>query len=206
MTICAPALVCSQTSDTCIETGLGLVGDLLRFWATRGHFREGRRWAKTLAVAPPASPPTRGAYQGARARPAIWPICKATTKKHVPAVKRHCRAHKRSGDKPLPLRHPPAGWGSWRTCPGRLRGRVPLLPGEPGAQPRIGRPLGRGHGCLANLGLAAWHHDDASAARAYLESASICAAHWATRSASPTSSTYWPTWPGRRAGGPKRSP
>lgn len=49
------ALACGQENARCTETGLALVGGLGRFWATRGHFKEGRHWARTLLAAADAA-------------------------------------------------------------------------------------------------------------------------------------------------------
>ncbi|MCX7669798.1 MAG: tetratricopeptide repeat protein [Anaerolineae bacterium] len=42
------------------EAGLAMAGGLARFWATRGHFREGRYWAHALLAATRAASPTPG--------------------------------------------------------------------------------------------------------------------------------------------------
>jgi non-specific serine/threonine protein kinase len=61
------ALVNCQAESGCLETGLRIVGRLTKFWSTRGHFREGRHWAKTLAAASQACPPSPGRVDVLRA-------------------------------------------------------------------------------------------------------------------------------------------
>ena len=61
------ALVNCQAESGCIETGLRIVGRLTKFWSTRGYFKEGRHWAKTLAAASQACPPSPGRVDVLRA-------------------------------------------------------------------------------------------------------------------------------------------
>ncbi len=61
------ALVSCQAESACIETGLRIVGRLTKFWSTRGYFKEGRHWAKTLAAASQGCPPSPGRVDVLRA-------------------------------------------------------------------------------------------------------------------------------------------
>jgi predicted ATPase/DNA-binding SARP family transcriptional activator len=52
----AAALATSQEESARAEIGMKMVGGLWRFWITRGHFQQGRHWARSMLA---ASDPTR---------------------------------------------------------------------------------------------------------------------------------------------------
>ena len=60
------ALAYSQANRAAAEIGLQIVGGLARFWATRGYFKEGRHWARTLLSASDPARPTCGRLQALR--------------------------------------------------------------------------------------------------------------------------------------------
>lgn len=64
----ALAISLSAATREANEAGLRIVGGLWRFWVTRGFFREGRHWAKTLLAAAPggASDATPGRLSALR--------------------------------------------------------------------------------------------------------------------------------------------
>jgi len=61
------ALACSQAERASAEIGLQIIAGLARFWATRGHFKEGRHWARMLLAAAAPSPVTSGRLGALRA-------------------------------------------------------------------------------------------------------------------------------------------
>lgn len=160
------ALAYSQTAAAGAELGLQIAGGLARFWATRGHFKEGRYWARRLLAAADgaAATPARLAVLRAAAALAYYQadyaaagacyeqaLAAAQALADRPAIAMIARglgtvAHGR-GDCATALRHYAASLALCREIGDRA--------GEATA--------------LANLGLAAWQHGDPVTGRAQLE-------------------------------------
>ena len=59
-TTCTPRSTNCLAEPEYLEAGLRIVGRLTKFWSTRGYFKEGRHWARILAAASQARPPSPG--------------------------------------------------------------------------------------------------------------------------------------------------
>jgi predicted ATPase/DNA-binding SARP family transcriptional activator len=160
------ALACSQTAATCAEIGLQIAGGLARFWATRGHFKEGRHWARTLLAAadPPAATPARLAALRAAATLAYYQADYAEAGAYYEQALAAAQA---LGDRPA-IAMITRGLGAVAhgqgDCATALRNYAASL--------ALCREIGDRAGeatALANLGLAAWQHGDGATGRDHLE-------------------------------------
>ena len=160
------ALAYSQAERACAEIGLQIVGGLTRFWATRGHFKEGRHWARTLLAAADSSANTQGRLAALRAAANLATYQADYTEARA-FYDQALEAGKTLGDRQAVaaivrgLGTVAHGQGD---CATALRCYEESL--------ALCRELGDRQGeatALANLGLAAWQHGDATAGRAHLE-------------------------------------
>jgi non-specific serine/threonine protein kinase len=160
------ALAWSAADPSRVGLGLQIVGGLARFWATRGHFKEGRHWARTLLAAAPAGPATPGQLAALRTAANL-----AYYQADYPEARRlyaqALAAARVLDDRPAiatllrglgTVAHSQADCERAFAC---YRESLALC-----------RELGDRAGeatALANLGLAAWQHGDAAAGRSQLE-------------------------------------
>jgi len=160
------ALAFSQTAAACAEIGLQIAGGLARFWATRGHFKEGRHWARTLLAAadPPAATPARLAALRAAA---ILAYYQADYPEAGAFYEQALAAAQALDDRPA-IAMITRGLGAVAhgqgDCATALRNYAASL--------ALCREIGDRAGeatALANLGLAAWQHGDGATGRGHLE-------------------------------------
>ena len=160
------ALSCSLAERGCVEAGMQLAGKLTKFWSTRGHFREGRRWAKALAVAAQACPPTPGRV-GVLGAAAYLAYLQGDYAEAHPFYQEALRSAQAIDEQPAIARihrglgivaHMQGDHETARECYGQSLG--------------LSRELGDREGaatCLANLGVIAWHEGDLATAQTYLQ-------------------------------------
>lgn len=160
------ALACSASETACIEVGLRIVGGLERFWATRGHFNEGRHWSKTLIASSPPTPSTVGRMQA---------LCAAANLAYYQSDYTEARAFY---EQALEVAQ---ALGDKATVATIYRGLGTIAHSQSECEAAwrcyeesliLCRELGDRAGeatALANLGLAAWHHGDALSGREHLE-------------------------------------
>ena len=160
------ALAYSQSERACVEIGLQVVAALTRFWATRGHFKEGRHWARTLVAASDPSATTPGRLGALRAA-ANLANYQADYVEARAFYEQALVAAQALGDRPAiamitrGLGTVAHGQGDCSTAT-RCYGESLTLCREIGDRPGEAT-------ALANLGLAAWQHGDPAAGRSYLE-------------------------------------
>ena len=160
------ALAYSQAERACAEIGLQTIGGLTRFWATRGHFKEGRHWARALLAASDSSVITQGRLAALRA---------AANLANYQADYAEARAfYEQALEASQAL-------GDQQATATIVRGLGTVAHGQGdcatalrcyGESLALCRELGDRQGeatALANLGLAAWQHGDTTAGRAHLE-------------------------------------
>jgi non-specific serine/threonine protein kinase len=159
------ALAYGQTNPAYAALALGIVGKLERFWATRGHFSEGRHWARALlGAAPPDDTPDRQAALEAAANLAYY---QADYEQARVFYEQALRVSQTLGDR--------------KAGAAMLRGLGALAHNEMDTERaltcyRASLELCREIGDLdgeatsrANLGLAAWQNGDATTGRQQLE-------------------------------------
>jgi non-specific serine/threonine protein kinase len=159
------ALAYGQTDPAYAGSALGIVGKLARFWATRGHFGEGRHWARELLrAAPPGDTPERLAALEAAGNLAYY---QADYEEARVFYQQALYASERLGDR--------------KAGAAVLRGLGTLAHNEMDIEQasacyRASLELCCEIGDLdgeatsrANLGLAAWQHGDAATGRQQLE-------------------------------------
>lgn len=159
------ALACGRTNIGCVEIALALVGGLGHFWATRGHFKEGRHWARTLlAAASTAASSGRLAALRVAANLAYYQADFADAR----ALYEQALDVARSVDDRVATAMILRGLGSVAHSQGD-HGRAFSAYRESLALCReIGDRAGEAT-ALANLGLASWQHGDSAAGREQLE-------------------------------------
>jgi len=160
------ALAYAGRSAGNLEVGLRLVGDLARFWATRGHFKEGRYWAGLLLAAAAPEGVTAGRLAALRAAANL--AYYQTDYGAARALYEQALAAARAlDDRPAIAMI--------------LRGLGTVAHGQADCEQALAwyreslalcREIGDRGGeaaALANLGLAAWQHGDAAAGREHIE-------------------------------------
>ncbi len=160
------ALACSQAERDCVEIGLRMVGGLARFWATHGHFKEGRYWARTLLAAADGSAATP-ARLAALQTAAILAYYQADYVEASAFYEQALAVAQTLDDRPA-IAMITRGLGTVAhgqgDCATALRNYAASL--------ALCREIGDRAGeatALANLGLAAWQHGDGAIGRSYLE-------------------------------------
>lgn len=160
------ALEYSLTTAASAVTGLYIAVGLLRFWATRGHFAEGRRWTQALLAASPASPPTTGRALALAAAGYLAYLQGdyAEARANGQAALTDAQA---LGDKAA-VAVITRGLGAVAHAAGDYDTAVHYYEASLTASRGIGDRWGEA-AVLANLGLVAFHHGDSAAARDHLE-------------------------------------
>ncbi len=159
------ALAYCQADRTCLEMGLCMVGDMSRFWATRGHFKEGRYWAGSLLSAASAAPtPGRLAALRAAALLAYYQADYAEARWRYEQALTVAQAF---ADRPVTamiLR----GLGTVAHGQGDCERALACYRESLALCCELGDRAGEATS-LANLGLAAWQHGDPATGRQHIE-------------------------------------
>jgi predicted ATPase/DNA-binding SARP family transcriptional activator len=160
------ALACSQTDTACAEIGLQIAGGLARFWATRGHFKEGRYWARTLLAAADGAAATPARLAALRAA-AILAYYQADYAEAGAYYEQALAVAQALGDRPA-IAMITRGLGTVAhgqgDCATALQDYAASLALCRELDDRAGEAT-----ALANLGLAAWQHGDGATGRGHLE-------------------------------------
>ena len=165
------ALAYSLANADHLEIGLEMIGRLLRFWTTRGHFTEGRRWAGALLAAMPATHPTPGQLAALRTA-ANLAYYQAAYPEARRLYEQALTAARALDDRPA-IAASLRGLGTVAHGQADCKGALACYRESLALCHELGDRAGEAT-TLANLGLAAWQHGDSAAGRSQLEA---CLAH-----------------------------